>query len=109
MTTKHLKMLESEENMEDKSKKYFNAIENALAGPAGYSSKTGRKIKKYRASSLFFHRGWTGRILAFYSVKSYVSGRRLGNRNVGIPASLGSYLVRTYGSHPADSKQAKKI
>lgn len=36
MTTKHLKMLESEENMEDKSKKYFNAIENALAGPAGF-------------------------------------------------------------------------
>ncbi len=40
MTTKHLKMLESEENMEDKSKKYFNAIENALAGPAGYSLVT---------------------------------------------------------------------
>lgn len=34
MITKHLKMLESEWNMEDKSKskKYFNAIENALAG-----------------------------------------------------------------------------
>lgn len=30
MATKHLKMLESEGNMEDKSKKYFNAIENAL-------------------------------------------------------------------------------
>jgi hypothetical protein len=36
--------------------------DTSATGPAGYSSKTGRKIKKYRASSLFFHLGWTGRI-----------------------------------------------
>ena len=39
MTTKHLKMLESEENMEDKSKKYFNAIENALACHSNTNSR----------------------------------------------------------------------
>ncbi|MBR3176066.1 hypothetical protein IKF26_01545 [Candidatus Saccharibacteria bacterium] len=33
-----------------------------LAGPAGYSSKTGRKKQKPRASSRFFFLGWTSRI-----------------------------------------------
>ena len=29
------------------------------------------------------------------------SGRRLGNSNIDIPVSLGSYLVRTFGSRPS--------
>ena len=28
------------------------------------------------------------------------AGRRLGNKNASIFASLGSYRIRTYGSHP---------
>ena len=54
MTTKHLKMLESEENMKDKSKKYFNAIENALAGPAGYSSRRQQTSQKNIAFQAYF-------------------------------------------------------
>ena len=76
MTTKHLKMLESEENMEDKSKKYFNAIENALACHSNTNSrikatKTALSLAEVRlltergkknAALAAFNSNWLGQI-----------------------------------------------